>query len=274
MKTRIIAGGIAAALLLGLLYWGSYLMMLLVVLACAGMAYVEYDTLFFSDPGLVRRTRVVLLIGFTIVMMHLNPSAVWIYLWIFFVIYCMSYVVTTQMNGDPVEGVRQLTAELLGYVYVVSLFGFIVPIVEHGPYGRHYLFLLFALVFMGDTVAYFAGRFFGKRPLASVISPKKTWEGSIGAVLGTTAMAGIWLVAFCPRELTTEFVVKVLAFAPLASVLGQFGDLFESLLKRSQAKKDSGSFLPGHGGILDRVDGLALAAPVFYFFLVYVLEAA
>jgi phosphatidate cytidylyltransferase len=75
-------------------------------------------------------------------------------------------------------------------------------------------------------------------------------------------------------ELPPGVLVKVLLFAPIVSALAQFGDLFESVLKRSRSRKDSGAFLPGHGGILDRVDGLALSSPIFFFYVTLILERA
>ena len=81
-------------------------------------------------------------------------------------------------------------------------------------------------------------------------------------------VSALWLLFISKHERAPIFVLEVLLFAPIVSVLAQLGDLFESLLKRSQAKKDSGFFLPGHGGILDRIDGWALSAPVFYFYLI------
>jgi phosphatidate cytidylyltransferase len=145
-----------------------------------------------------------------------------------------------------------------------------VPIVQ-AEQGRGFLLLLFLTVFFGDTAAFFVGSRFGRHKLASKLSPKKTLEGSVGAILGAVGAACVFLFVVLKHP-SQAMVVRVLIFAPAASLLAQAGDLFESLFKRSQALKDSGNFLPGHGGILDRIDGLALVSPIYYVYLKFVLE--
>jgi phosphatidate cytidylyltransferase len=127
--------------------------------------------------------------------------------------------------------------------------------------------LLFALVitWVGDSVAYFAGRAIGKHPLAPHLSPKKTWEGTVASFAGSLlvgAAFGRWLSAPLPH---------LLAMAGAGNIAGQVGDLLESAYKRSAGVKDSGGLLPGHGGVLDRIDALILAIPVvwYYWTLVY-----
>ena len=124
--------------------------------------------------------------------------------------------------------------------------------------------MLLLIVWVCDSCAYYFGRMFGRRPLAPMVSPKKTWEGSIGGLVGATlfgAAAGTWW--FLP-ELGP--VQGALAGA-LASTAGQIGDLVESLWKRGAGVKDSGTFLPGHGGFYDRIDSLLFAAPVLAAFV-------
>jgi phosphatidate cytidylyltransferase len=126
--------------------------------------------------------------------------------------------------------------------------------------------LLFALVitWAADTFAYFAGRAFGKHPLAPHISPKKTWEGSIAGLVGSLA------VAYAFHFWLTIPLVHLFAMAVLGNVAGQMGDLLESAYKRSAGVKDSGGLLPGHGGILDRIDAMILCVPVIWYYLVVV----
>jgi phosphatidate cytidylyltransferase len=124
-------------------------------------------------------------------------------------------------------------------------------------------FLLFALVitWAADTAAYFVGRAIGKHPLAPHISPKKTWEGSIASMIGSL------LVAY-PFSVWIHFDLRhLLIMAALGNIAGQMGDLLESAYKRSAGVKDSGGLLPGHGGILDRIDALILCVPVIWYFL-------
>ena len=132
--------------------------------------------------------------------------------------------------------------------------------------GREALFLLMLTVFVSDTAQYYSGRAFGRRPLAPAISPKKTIEGAVGGfICGSLllAMAGAWWLPAVPVMLRAVLGVAVVA-------LGIAGDLFESMLKRSAGVKDSSALIPGHGGILDRIDALLFAAPVYYIVLKYV----
>ena len=116
-----------------------------------------------------------------------------------------------------------------------------------------------AAVWLGDTSAYFAGKAFGRHKLHPKVSPNKTWEGAIGGLVGS-ALGG-WLLAVI-LKLPIE-TAPALAFAGIGGAIGQVGDLAESLVKRACGVKDSGALLPGHGGLLDRIDGLIFALPFF-----------
>ena len=127
--------------------------------------------------------------------------------------------------------------------------------------------LLFAMViiWVGDTAGYFVGRSIGKHALAPHLSPKKTWEGTVASFLGSLIVAVVF------ARFMTVPLVHLLAMAAVGNVAGQVGDLLESAHKRSAGIKDSGSILPGHGGVLDRIDALILAIPVvwYYWILIY-----
>jgi phosphatidate cytidylyltransferase len=118
------------------------------------------------------------------------------------------------------------------------------------------LLSLLATIWIADSAAYFAGKNFGKHKLAPTISPGKTWEGVIGALIGVTIFGGV---------LYLVFHVNTLAIFPalwIVTIFGVIGDLFESLMKRQANLKDSGNLLPGHGGILDRIDGIIPSLPI------------
>jgi phosphatidate cytidylyltransferase len=133
----------------------------------------------------------------------------------------------------------------------------------HAQHGAYVTLLLIATVVVSDSAQFYSGRTFGRRPLAPTISPKKTIEGAIGGVLfGTLFMliAGSWLLpGAAPVSLTAAGLAVV--------VLGICGDLFESRLKRVAGVKDSSALIPGHGGILDRIDALLFATPAYFVFL-------
>src|SRR5215469_7425396 len=137
----------------------------------------------------------------------------------------------------------------------------------HGAGRQGPVLLLFALVivWVSDTVAYFVGRAAGRHALAPQLSPKKTWEGTVSGFLGSLVVA----LVFAPW--VSVSTAHLLGMAALGNIAGQAGDLLESGYKRSAGSKDSGSLLPGHGGVLDRIDALILAIPVvwYYWLLIY-----
>jgi phosphatidate cytidylyltransferase len=118
------------------------------------------------------------------------------------------------------------------------------------------------VVWVGDSAAYYGGRIFGRHTLAPRISPKKTVEGAVAGLAGSVA-AGVFLERWL---ISNERVLSMALICLVAAIAGQIGDLAESALKRSAGVKDSSSLLPGHGGMLDRLDSLLFAAPVFYWF--------
>ncbi|HEX6766461.1 MAG TPA: phosphatidate cytidylyltransferase, partial [Polyangiaceae bacterium] len=136
---------------------------------------------------------------------------------------------------------------------------------DFGDDGPGLVLVTLMLAWFGDTGGYFVGRFFGKTKLYEAVSPKKTREGLVGAVLGSVAGALLAHYTYLPNL----GLSAALLLGFVAGPLGQLGDLMESLLKRSLGTKDSGGIVPGHGGILDRIDALLVLAPVVY---LYTLE--
>ena len=131
--------------------------------------------------------------------------------------------------------------------------------------GRVVVLLLLAVIVVSDSAQYYTGRAFGRRPLAPTISPKKTIEGAIGGVVfGTLAMT------FGGRYVFLSPIWMLALFGAVIVTLGIVGDLFESLLKRSAGIKDSSNLIPGHGGVLDRIDSWLFTAPVYYVFIRFI----
>ncbi len=142
---------------------------------------------------------------------------------------------------------------IIGYVPLLGSFAALILAGENGPV-RIVTFLL--IVIMGDTGGYVAGVLFGRHPMAPKISPKKTWEGLVGSVLFGT-VAGVLMTVYA---LGQPFWVGIVLGVCLVAI-GTCGDLIESLIKRDLGIKDMSSFLPGHGGVMDRLDSLLIAAP-------------
>lgn len=137
------------------------------------------------------------------------------------------------------------------------------------PKEKLYLFVALIPIYLNDTLAYATGRFLGKTKLFPSVSPKKTWEGFYGGAIGTLIV--MHLLVYIAGEYTVDNAFIITFVSILASVLATFGDLFESKLKRAAGVKDSGKLLPGHGGILDRIDAMLFVAPVLYVLLAYIL---
>lgn len=169
------------------------------------------------------------------------------------------------LRGAPFD--RMITSvgvTVLSVMYIVLLGGHLIALrVGFAPQLSKHLLSFFFLVIMGaDAAAYYGGRAFGKHKLAPGISPGKTWEGAIAGMLASLLLAVGAHYWFFP-ELPTKFA---LILAALMNVVSVIGDLTESALKRSAGAKDTAHILPGHGGILDRIDSLLFNAPVVYYF--------
>jgi len=143
-----------------------------------------------------------------------------------------------------------------GLLFIALPFSYLVRIELIERFGRELVLFTLVLIWAGDMLAYFVGRFLGRVPMAPVLSPKKTWEGAFANLVASL------LVGFLFARWMGNDVLTMLVIAALANIAGQMGDLIESAYKRGAAVKDSGGLVPGHGGVFDRVDSLILAAPV------------
>jgi phosphatidate cytidylyltransferase len=185
---------------------------------------------------------------------------------VFFIFLIGVTVLTLRTRRPMVEALPAAGISSSGLLLIALPLSFALRL--QGIPGQGPAILLFVLVitWVGDTAAYFVGRAMGKHKLAPVLSPKKTWEGSIASILGAM-LVGLgfskWLNVPLPQ---------LLAMAAVGNVAGQAGDLLESAYKRSAGVKDSGSLLPGHGGVLDRIDALILAIPVVWYYWIWIYQ--
>ena len=155
--------------------------------------------------------------------------------------------------------IQSAAASAFATVYIGMPLGMLTAV--HGTFGAAATLMMIGTIVVSDSAQYYTGRAFGRHPLAPTISPKKTIEGAIGGVVfGTLFVVGMGAYLFGLRP------VNAVPFGLAVVVLGIIGDLFESRLKRAAGVKDSSSLIPGHGGVLDRIDALLFAAPAFYFY--------
>jgi len=192
-------------------------------------------------------------------------------------VYCTFFKPVVEMITD--------TAASTFCLLYIGLTLLTLPALREQANGASLLVFLFCVVWAGDTAAYYLGRAWGRHKLAPSLSPGKSWEGAVASVLGSAliaaALVGLatllqepwnsavlaWLERVCPSAVLSypDEIWYWLALAALVNVAGQVGDLAESALKRSAGVKDSGDLLPGHGGMLDRIDALLLAGPVLWY---------
>lgn len=169
-------------------------------------------------------------------------------------------------KGSLADAHRHFAAALSSLVYVPVLASLWTPL--KGELSGGWLFVTLAIAFGSDTVAYAFGRLFGRHKLYPAVSPKKTVEGAfgglVGGVLATAGCGSLWLLPQLP-------IGHAVILGIVGSAFGQVGDLVESLIKRGYGVKDSGNLLPGHGGMLDRVDALLFVGPVVYLYAVFIL---
>jgi phosphatidate cytidylyltransferase len=174
-------------------------------------------------------------------------------------------LIAATVRGAPFDKMlASVGATILGVLYVAFLGSHLISLrTGFDPTLSRHLLSFFFLVLMGaDTGAYYLGRAFGKRKLAPSISPGKTWEGAVGGLVAALAMAALSHFWFF-RELPLKYILPL---AAVMTIVGIFGDLAESAVKRGAGAKDAANILPGHGGMLDRLDSLLFNAPLIYYF--------
>lgn len=165
---------------------------------------------------------------------------------------------------DITKAGREVALVCAAFLYIPFLLAHL-TMVRLLPQGVGWLLLIAFIVMAGDSAAYYVGSAFGKHRLYPAVSPKKSIEGALGGLLGSFCGAMLVKYAF----FTQLSHADVLLTALLVGISGQIGDLFESLIKRSFGVKDSGAIIPGHGGVLDRLDSILFAAPVTYYYACY-----
>ena len=177
-------------------------------------------------------------------------------------------------GGDWGRALGDVGATLFAATFVGITFGYLLSLrllsdaVKGDETGSDLVFLLFFVVWGSDVFAYAVGRLLGRRPLAPALSPKKTVEGAIGGLLGAVLLAFVARAWFMHRLTIRDAVL----LGVVLGVVGMLGDLVESMFKRGAGVKDSARLVPGHGGLLDRVDSLLYAAPLLYYYYVFAMR--
>jgi len=260
---------ILAPLVLWILIKGTPILLAALVFTVAACAIREYLRIIFSrDDGPVSRAITAISYVSCLLMVAAAGAGSWPAMLVVLSLNFMLLSVFVLFRFASRAHVFDIIAkQVLGIVYIpfsLSLLLFVRNVQD----GVFWIFWLLIVCFINDTGAFYTGRFFGKRKLSPHISPNKTIEGSLGGVAAAMTAGVVCILIFFGA---TKLVLVMLPCSFLIAVAGQIGDLFESAMKRSSSIKDSGRILPGHGGMLDRIDGLLLAIPVLFGYLLVAL---
>jgi len=265
--TRVLSGAVLLALAAGMVWFAPAILFFLVAEALLLLAFTEYASLARASgiavsDSLAGAAAALTCASFARVVFGNIP---WASLDVVLMAALIALAMTTLTQwSEGSDALAIAAAAVFPTLYLGLPIGAMVAIRE--SHGREALALLMLTVVVSDTAQFYAGRTLGRRLLAPAISPKKTVEGAVGGfVCGPLflAIAGHWWLP------TLALPLRV-ALGPAVVATGISGDLFESMLKRSAGLKDSSALIPGHGGILDRIDALLFAAPIYYIVLNYV----
>jgi phosphatidate cytidylyltransferase len=242
---RILTASVMIPIVLYAVLGGIEWLFLLVLSAVALICFDEYSVI------TARREPLAYAFGLVVVF----APAQWVGLAA--VLFTLLLMTLAMRDAELAAGFARTSALVLGVVYIFGSWRTAIYLREMNPW-----WLVFGLVvsWIGDTGAYYVGRHYGRRKLAPQVSPKKTWEGAIASAVTSSLIGAVAL----PYLIPGVSIPKALLLALAANVAGQIGDLAESAIKRGAGVKDSGTLLPGHGGLLDRVDSSMFALPVLY----------
>jgi phosphatidate cytidylyltransferase len=268
--TRTLSGAVYIVLMLGSVILGPYafgIVQGLFLLLCL----IEFQKMFFSVGFANWRTSFLIdgVISYIIVLLFLWD--VWGMQYLLLIILIIFKIFMVELFNENKHPFINIGITLISMIYIVLPFSllnfYFYPELNFGFPSNILLVGFFIFIWGNDTFAYLSGMAIGKHKLFERISPKKTWEGTIGGGLFAVITAIVFSVFFKDINL-----FEWIGYALTIIIFGTFGDLFESLMKRTLGLKDSGNIMPGHGGILDRFDSILLAAPFAYIYIVFVLN--
>lgn len=264
LSVRLLTAAVVVPLLLALLFvgpvWGFYAL----VAFASAVGAIELFGMTHPGDRVSQAIGVSTTVGLSAVIYFRGHDARWVLGAFLFITIAGVLLPLLRLGEVPTAGLRVM-ANVAGPIYVGALLCTIALVRrDQGAHGAGWVVMTLTFAWLGDTGGYFAGRFFGKTKLYEKVSPKKTREGFVGSLAGAAlgaVVAHFWYVPEIP-------LAHAVPLALIAGALGQLGDLVESLLKRSTGIKDSGWIVPGHGGLLDRIDALLIVSPIVWLYTV------
>jgi phosphatidate cytidylyltransferase len=258
---RIITGATGLLFIVLTMECGMIFIFSIFIAATSLIALYEYNTIAFNKseftplPAISYPIALALIYGIYIKNMQLVLFIITFNLFISAFTSLFGYNKDNKLDNAVIK-------QVFGLIYIPLFLSFAI-LIRSADNGAAWIYLLLAVVFAGDTGAFYVGSYLGRDKLAPLASPNKTIEGSI-AGLTSGICAGFLIRYLLLPDISWQ---RCLMFCIVIGITGQIGDLFESTLKRSAGVKDSGNILPGHGGVLDRIDALLFASPFAYFII-------
>ena len=272
MLRRVVTAFIAIPLLLVWLWvaytYEQFWMVTLLLMLVTGAAAWEYAQLLKKSNLSVEAWPFALISSAAVGIMGFVSEAQILYIFALAAL----VVIASKLGRQPhIEALKAAAGEVLGLFYLPFLLQFFYGLFR-AERGLAFVIGLLVLVWAYDTGAFLVGRRWGRHKLAPQLSPGKTWEGVLGGALLALVVAGLGLWILLPEWPWTVRLGHALGLSLLVSAAAQLGDLFESKLKRAAGVKDSGVLFPGHGGMLDRIDALLFALPVYVMYVSFMLS--
>lgn len=261
---RWITAAVALPVILCVIILGTKLLFALFIAALALLGLGEYNAMVFSE-GMVKEKSETLVAGFLVMAAAFVGGLELVIALSTFVVIGVFILFLLKIRTCPAN-IDAPVKVIFGVFYVALMMSYFI-LVREDEKGREWIFFLVIIAFTSDVFAFYAGRTWGRRKLIPSVSAGKTVEGSLGGIAGAVIVCVVFSFLFLPQ--VPWMHAAMIGF--LGSIFGQLGDLCESAIKRASGRKDSGTFFPGHGGVLDRLDSLLFIAPFVYYYKLFVL---
>jgi phosphatidate cytidylyltransferase len=257
---RWISGLILAPILIVFILYAPFWLFLSFILLLILIGLGEYCALLRPEISRQEKRMSLVLGGLFVFFLHAQESR-WIGAGLMLIFFLLSIRALVQKKHFALR-LEEAGKHFLGFLYIPFLLSHFIWMLQMAN-GRVWILFTLVMVDFGDTTAFYVGRAWGRNKMAPYLSPGKTIEGGLGAVGGSAAGALFFHFLFLPQLSLSHALV----LGSLGGLIGQLGDLWESLLKRSARVKDSGTLIPGHGGLLDRIDSVLFAGPLVYYYV-------
>lgn len=265
LKTRVLSAIVLVIALLAVTFSPAFVFTIAVCAVC----FIILHEMMVTFKQETKRSIVIIDYVFAFLYMvsgFLNQDMGSQYVYMITVLFVMALLISSVLDHQEVS-FPDVCASLFLVIYSVVFFIHL-SFIRHMDNGLALVFLAFIGAWLPDTMAYFAGNLFGKRKLIEAISPNKTVAGSIGAVVGSVLSFLVYGWILTALHYDVNFL-RLVILSLICGVIAQFGDLAASVMKRAYKAKDFGKLIPGHGGLVDRVDSLIFVTPVVYYFVTY-----